>query len=138
MPGRFLRSNRGIETLEAAITTPIALLVMIAAVNLGMAVFGQQAVQAAAREGARMGSVAQECAACYAVSAAQSAIEATPIVESPEVMVLAPGGTAGSILRIRVSAQIPNFMGPLGALFPGLPAGPFTVSAEATFRQEGW
>jgi hypothetical protein len=138
MPGRFLRSNRGLETLEAAITTPIAVLVMIAAVNLGMAVYGQQAVQAAARQGARMGSVAQECAACYAVSAARTAIEASPIVENPEVTVLAPGGTAGSILRIRVSAQIPNLLGPLGALFPGLPAGPFAVSAEATFRQEGW
>ena len=54
--------------LEAAITTPIAILVMLAIVNLGMVVYAQQAVQAAARHGARMGSVAQQCPACYAMS----------------------------------------------------------------------
>ena len=138
MRWRFLRSRNGIETLEAAITAPIAILMTLAAVNLGMAVYGQQAVQAAATYGARMGSVAQECAACYAVTDARAAIEAAKIVENPQVEVLAPGGTAGSILRIRVSGQIPNFMGPLAAIFPGLPTGPFGVSAEATFRQEGW
>ena len=132
------RAFKGLETLEAAITTPIAILVMLAAVNLGMVVYGQQAVQAAARHGARMGSVAQDCAACYAVSAARTAIEASPILENANVEVLAPGGTAGSILRIRVTADVPNFLGPLAGLFPGLPAGPFAVSAEATFRQEGW
>ena len=59
--------------LEAAITTPIAILVMLAIVNLGMVVYAQQAVQAAARHGARMGSVAQQCPACYAMSGAKSA-----------------------------------------------------------------
>src|SRR3990172_5471729 len=135
---KFLKAKRAIETLEAAITFPIAILVMLATVNLGMVVYGQQAVQAAARHGARMGSVAQECPACYAVSAARTAIEASPIIENSVVTVLAPGGTAGSILRIRVSGEIPNFMGPLASLFPGLLEGPFVVSAEATFRQEGW
>ncbi|MDD5369155.1 MAG: pilus assembly protein, partial [Anaerolineaceae bacterium] len=67
---RFLRENQGIETIEAAITLPIAILVMLATINLGMVVYGHQAVQAAARQGARMGSVAQQCGACYAVSAA--------------------------------------------------------------------
>ena len=45
---------------------------MLATVNLGMVVYGQQAVKAAAREGVRMGSVAQQCSACYALSAASS------------------------------------------------------------------
>ena len=58
---RFLKDKRGMEMLEAAITTPIAILVMLAIVNLGMLVYAQQAVQAAARQGARMGSVAQQC-----------------------------------------------------------------------------
>ena len=68
---RLLKCKRAIETLEAAITFPIAILVMLATVNLGMVVYGQQAVQAAARHGARMGSVAQQCGACYASSAAK-------------------------------------------------------------------
>ncbi len=131
---RFLQARKAIETLEAAITFPIAILVMLATVNLGMVVYGQQAVQAAARQGARMGSVAQQCAACYAMSAASSAIATDPIVKHASVAILSPGGVAGSILRVRVSAQIPSF---LGTLAPGLP-GSFNVSAEATFRQEGW
>lgn len=131
---RFLFSKRAIETLEAAITFPIAILVMLATVNLGMVVYGQQAVQAAARHGARMGSVAQQCGACYAVSAATSAINGDPIVKEANVAILSPGGVAGSILSVRVSGSIPSF---LGSLVPGLPAS-FDVSAEATFRQEGW
>jgi hypothetical protein len=131
---RFLFSKRAIETLEAAITFPIAILVMLATVNLGMVVYGQQAVQAAARHGARMGSVAQQCGACYAVSAASSAINGDPIVKEASVAILSPGGVAGSILSVRVSGTIPSF---LGSLVPGLP-GNFPVSAEATFRQEGW
>ena len=131
---RFLRSLNAIETLEAAITLPVAVLVMLAVVNLGMVVYGQQAVQAAARHGARMGSVAQQCGACYAVSGASQAIQHDPIVKSASVDVVAPGGVAGSILTVRVSGQIPNF---IGHLAPGLPAS-FPVSAEATFRQEGW
>jgi len=56
---RFLKDQSAMELLEAAITTPIAILVMLAIVNLGMVVYAQQAVLAAARQGARMGSVAQ-------------------------------------------------------------------------------
>ena len=127
---KFLNAKRAIETLEAAITFPIAILVMLATVNLGMVVYGQQA----ARHGARMGSVAQQCSACYAVSAASSAINGDPIVKEPNVAILAPGGVTGSILSVRVSGSVPSF---LGSLVPGLPAS-FDVSAEATFRQEGW
>ena len=54
---RFLKARDGLETIEAAITTPIAVLIMLATINLGMVIFGQQAVQAAARHGARMGSL---------------------------------------------------------------------------------
>jgi hypothetical protein len=81
-----------------------------------------------------MGSVAQQCGDCYAASAASSAIGSDPIVKEPIVVILSPGGVAGSILRVRVSGTIPSF---LGTLVPGLP-GNFPVSAEATFRQVGW
>jgi len=135
---RFLRAKSAIEMLEAAITTPIAILVMLAIVNLGMVVYAQQAVQAAARHGARMGSVAQQCAACYALSAANQAMSEAQLVQSPAVSVLAPGGSAGSVLRIEVSGSVPNFLAPLTGLFPGLPGDVFRVTADATFRQEGW
>lgn len=135
---RFLKDRSGMEMLEAAITTPIAILVMLAIVNLGMVVYAQQAVQAAARHGARMGSVAQQCPACYASSAAQSAISDAGIVQNASVSVLAPGGSAGSILKIQVSGTVPNFLAPLTGLFPGLPGDTFKVQADSTFRQEGW
>jgi Flp pilus assembly protein TadG len=135
---RFLKDQSGMELLEAAITTPIAVLVMLAIVNLGMVVYAQQAVQAAARHGARMGSVAQQCPACYASSAARSAISDAGIVQNASVSVLAPGGSAGSILKIQVSGTVPNFLAPLTGLFPGLPGDTFRVQADSTFRQEGW
>ena len=118
---RFLKDQSAMELLEAAITTPIAILVMLAIVNLGMVVYAQQAVQAAARQGARMGSVAQQCPACYAASAAQSAISGAGIVENASVSVLAPGGAAGSILKIQVSGTVPNFLSPLTGLPSLLP-----------------
>ncbi len=48
---RFLLERKAIETLEAAITLPIAIVVMLTTINLGMVVYEQQAVQAAARPG---------------------------------------------------------------------------------------
>jgi tetrahydromethanopterin S-methyltransferase subunit D len=81
-----------------------------------------------------MGSVAQQCSACYAIGAASSAINSDPIVKQASVAILSPGEVAGGILTVRVSGSIPSF---LGTLVPGL-AGSFLVSAEATFRQEGW
>jgi Flp pilus assembly protein TadG len=130
---KFISSRSGIETIEAAITTPIAVLIMLATINLGMVIFGQQAVQAAARHGARMGSVAQSCPACYATRGAKEAIGAARLVQNPSVQVLAPGGVAGSILKVRVSGTIPNYLGG----FIGWSA-PFQVSSDVTFRQEGW
>ncbi|MFZ6029565.1 MAG: TadE/TadG family type IV pilus assembly protein [Chloroflexota bacterium] len=131
---RFLRSQGALETAEAAITLPLVLLVMLAIFNLGMVVYGQQAVQQAARHGARMGSVAQQCGACYAASAANGAIANDPVVKNAGVSILAPGGVAGSILTVQVTGEIPNF---IGGLLPGAP-GAFKVSSSATFRQEGW
>lgn len=135
---RFLREKSAMEMLEAAITTPIAILVMLAIINFGVLVYAQQAVQAAARQGARMGSVAQQCAACYASSSAKQAIAQARLVQNASVAILAPGGRAGSILKIQVSGTVPNFLAPITGLFPGLPGQDFKVSADATFRQEGW
>lgn len=135
---KFLKDRKALETVEAAITFPIAILIMLALTNLGLVVFGQQAVQAAARHGARMGSVAQSCPACWAVNEARGSIEGLSLIQNPQVTVLAPGGVAGSTLKIRVTGEVPNFFGGLSALFPGLPSGPFQLRAEATFRQEGW
>ena len=56
-----------------------------------------------------------------------------------DVQIVAPGGIAGAELGVRVNYRVPNWIGSLGGLFPGLPRGEyFTGSTTATFRQEGW
>jgi len=131
---KILQDRNAMETLEAAITTPIAVLIMIATINLGMVIFAQQAVEQAARHGARMGSVAQSNAAAYASNYAGQAIQTSKIVSNPSVTILSASGAAGSLLRVRVSGNVPSFF---GSLIPGLP-NVFVVSADANFRQEGW
>src|SRR5512145_3065112 len=115
---RFLHSKSAIETVEATLALPVVLLVMLAIFNLGMIVYGQQAVQQAARHGVSMGSVAQQCGACYASGAAWGAIANDPVVKNAGVSILAPGGVAGSILTVQVSGEIPIFF---GGLVPGVP-----------------
>ncbi len=79
--------------------------------------------------------LAQDCPPCAAVSAAHSSLAGQPIIRDATVTVLAPGGVVGTTVRIRVTAYIPMIV-PGGATF-GL--GPLTtVSADSTFRQEGW
>jgi hypothetical protein len=135
MQGRFLQDRRAAGTyVEAVITMPIAVLITLFVINGGMVMFAQQAVQAAARHGARMGSVAQQCPTCYAIQGAEDVLHQTPIVRNGKVTILAPGGRPGSILKVRVTGEVPNFLGRLVPLLPN----PFVVKAEATFRQEGW
>jgi len=85
--------------------------------------------QAGDRHDARMASVAHERPASYAASVARIAIEALLIIEQPDATVFAPGGTAGCILRIRVTGETANFIGHLAASLPGLREGTLVVSA---------
>ena len=134
----MLRRTRrtALEVLEAAATIPVMLLILAAIVQLGMGVYAQQAVQNAANYGARMGSTNVACRSCEAVSAAWDQVSRTG-VHSPSVTIEAPGGVVGSILRIRVSGQVPNLMGGIMGFF-GQESGPIKVTADATFRAEGW
>ena len=130
-----LCGEHGSSTVEFAASVVLVILMFLGMVQFGAYLWASSVVENAARHGARMGSVAQSCAACQAVSAAQAALKGQPVIQDPSVSVLAPGGVVGSTVKIRVSARIPLF----------LPAGDTlgldkltTVQAEATFRQEGW
>lgn len=133
---RFFYDQRG-DMAEAVITTPVVILMMLSIINLGMVAYAGQAAENAANYGARRGSVAQTNPAGEAASAAAYAAEQS-LIGSYTVQVVAPGGIAGSELGIRVTYTVPNFMAPLGALFPSLPRGDFVGHTTATFRQEGW
>ena len=132
------RNRKGMEMVEAVVTLPIALFVLVAIVNLGFALYALQAVQNAANYGARMGSVAQDCRSCAAYAAALAQIRQTAVRNSA-AQILAPGGVVGSTLRIKVTGEVPNLMGPLLALLGGPDlGGPIQVAGEASFRAEGW
>lgn len=128
-------SSKGQSSIEFALVVLAFITLFLAMMQVGMYLYGLSVVENAARHGARMGSVSQRCAPCDAIQAAQSALRGVPVINEASVSILAPGGRAGSILRLRVSAQIPLFIPGADAL--GL--GAFrTVTSESTFRQEGW
>lgn len=131
------KSKRALEILEAIGTLPLMLLILCLIINLGFAIYAQQAVEAAANYGARQGSTAQDCRSCAAYAAANQAITKAR-VRNASVQILAPGGTVGSVLKIRVSGEVPNLIGPLMAFFGSSLSGPIKVSADSTFRAEGW
>jgi hypothetical protein len=136
MLSHLFHDERG-DMAEAAITTPIIILLMVTVLNFGMIAYAAQAAENAANYGARRGSVAQENAIGIAVAAAQYAANQSLLGEY-SVQAVAPGGIAGSQLGIRVSYRVPNLVRPLAGLFPGLPRDDFTGDTTATFRQEGW
>ena len=125
----------GQSAVEFALVVSIAIIMFLGMMQFGMYLYGLSIVENAARNGARQGSVSQACPSCEATSAAQASLQGQPVIRDASVAVLAPGGVVGSTVKIRVTAQLPMIV-PGGSTF-GL--GPLTtVSAEATFRQEGW
>ncbi len=131
---RLHRDERGTEMIEAALTIPIVVTLLMGMVNLGITVYAGQMAQEAARYGARVAATAQSNPAGMAYAAAASFASSSFHTGSPQVQVLAPGGVAGSTITVRVTYRVPNFM---GGLVPGVP-NPIVVSGEATSRQEGW
>ena len=134
----MLTDERGSALIEMALILPIMLLVSVVILQFGVAAFAGAAAEAAARQGARVGSVAQVNPAGYAVSEARRVAVTSFSAGQPDVVALAPGGIVGSELTIRVTYQVPNFLSWLTGLFAGLPTGPLPVSGQATFRREGW
>lgn len=131
----FKRKERGQSAVEFALIVTTAIIMFLGMVQFGLYLYGLSIVENAARNGSRIGATSQGCTPCDATAAAQSALQGQPVIRDAAVSVLAPGGVVGSMVRIRVTAHIPMIV-PGGVTF-GL--GPLTtVTAESTFRQEGW
>lgn len=131
-------AERGSGLVEMALTLPLVLLVSLVIIQFGVTAFAGSAAEAAARQGARVGSVAQVNPASYAVAEAQRVAFTSFSAGNPQVIALAPGGVVGSELTLRVTYEVPNFIGFLGGLFAGLPSDSIMVSGQASFRREGW
>ncbi len=130
------RRERGSVLAEAALTIPVMLLLTLGLVNL--ALYGFAAVNAAnaARYGARAGSVAQGNAAAVAQSATWAALNAAPV--GTYTVQVYPAGPRGSLMRVAVYYEVPNYYQGLAALFGGNASSTFVGRAEAFFRREGW
>lgn len=133
------KGERGSVYGEAAFTVPLIMLVTLMLVQGGLLAWGSSVAHNAARHGARMGAVAQVNPWSVAVHEAwRVARDGFPLDDSPDVGLLAPGGAPGSELTVRVRLDVPNIIGPVAAVFGGGLGRNFTVSGDATFRQEGW
>ena len=125
----------GQSSVEFGLLVVAMIIMFLGMMQFGLYLYGLSVVENAARNGARAGSVAQECPTCQAVQAAQASAQGAPVLADPSFEILAPGGVVGSVVEIRVTAHIPLIV-PGGALF-GLES-VLNVSSQATFRQEGW
>lgn len=132
---RFFRDERG-DMVETALTMGIVLLLLTGLVTFALGGYASAAAQSAARHGARMGAVAQENQAAVAYAAATSML--SQIRVGRYYVNVYGGGAPGSVIAVEVRWEVPNFFGPLGALFPGLFNQPLSGSSVAYFRQEGW
>ena len=133
-----LERERGAALIELALTLPVVLLLTLMLIQFGVLAYAGSLAEQAARQGARVGSVAQVNPAGFAVAEAQRVAYTGFSIGHPHVVALAPGGVVGSELTIRVTYQVPNFVGRLAGLFTSLPTDAFAVSGTATFRREGW
>ena len=136
MKPKLLPSGKdGSNTIELAILLPLVLVLLVGMLQLGIYMYGLSMVENAARNAARAGSVAQVCPVCEAQNAAYASIHGSAVISNFSVTILAPGGVVGSTVRIRITARIPMLVPGGTALGLGSLT---TVTAEATFRQEGW
>ena len=133
---RGLGRERGSSSIETAIVFPVMMLLTITIIQFGTLVYARQSAEEAARYGVRMGVVDVGNPSAGAVAAASDyASKALPW--GYHVAVEAPGGVVGSVLRIRVTTQPPNILGPLMGFFGGGGNG-YLITAVAEGRTEGW
>ncbi len=127
--------EKGQSLIEAAVGTPILLLVLLGIINLAM--FGIAGMNAsnAANYGARRASVAQSNVQTVALSNTQSKLAEVPV--GTYSVNVSGGGERGSLIQIAVSYQVPNFFGGIASLFGGS-SEDMRSQTVSYFRQEGW
>jgi Flp pilus assembly protein TadG len=132
---RFLRDRRA-ELDEAALVLPVLLLLTFGLVNLSMVGYASMAANNAANYGARTASVAQDNQAAKAQAAANSMLNGVT-VGTYTVNVLG-SGTPGTIVRVEVTYNVPNWFQSLADLFGVQGPDEFSGTVYSDFRQEGW
>lgn len=93
VPERDKSPERGAVMAEFALILPILLVILFGIVELGIAVNRAQAVEAAAREGARLASISSTTNGDV-TARVNNALAGIPL-DSPVAVAVAPGGCAG-------------------------------------------
>ena len=86
---QHMRSERGAVAIEFAIVAPLLILLIVAIGEFGFALNQHQGLQAAAREGARLGSVDTSTVA-EVQARVTTALDGVPL-DNPAVTVVSPG-----------------------------------------------
>jgi Flp pilus assembly protein TadG len=108
--GRVTRSRRtggdaGISTVEVVILAPIMILFILVLVGFGQLVDGRGAVDSAARDAARAGSIQKDGAVAMDEARRAAAADLTDVCSGP-VTVTAKGWEKGGLFTVDVSCEI--------------------------------
>ncbi|MER5789981.1 TadE/TadG family type IV pilus assembly protein [Streptomyces sp. NPDC001980] len=104
---RALDDDRGLSTVEVVILAPVMILFILVLVAFGQLVDGRGAIDGAARDAARAGSIQKDHAT--AMSEAQKAAEAdlSDVCSGPvSVVQTSAGFQSGTIFTVEVSCEV--------------------------------
>lgn len=124
----FLQMERGGSLVEMALTLPVLLLVLFAILDLGRAVYAQNVIANAAREGARFGAIAPGDS-----QAIQTQTETAIVGLDMSAVTVAVNQTSNTV-RVTVTYQF-NSITPLVGQFLG-PGGAVTLQGVSTMNIE--
>ncbi|MFJ2631855.1 TadE/TadG family type IV pilus assembly protein [Streptomyces sp. NPDC087422] len=102
------RADRGLSTIEVVILAPIMILFILILVAFGQLVDGRGAVDGAARDAARAGSIqrSQGVAMSEAIAAARADLGDTCVAGTLSVKKTSEGFEADTLFRVEVSCTI--------------------------------
>ncbi|MFD4504516.1 TadE/TadG family type IV pilus assembly protein [Streptomyces sp. NPDC058457] len=107
MRNRALDDDRGLSTVEVVILAPVMILFILVLVAFGQLVDGRGAIDGAARDAARAGSIQKDHAT--AMSEAQKAADAdlSDVCSGPvSVVQTSAGFQSGTIFTVEVSCEV--------------------------------
>ncbi|WP_406137395.1 TadE/TadG family type IV pilus assembly protein [Streptomyces sp. NBC_01089] len=99
------RADRGLSTIEVVILAPIMILFILVLVGFGQLVEGRGAVDSAARDAARAGSIQKDGGVAMAEARRAAEADLTDVCSGP-VSVTAKGFVRGGFFTVDVSCQI--------------------------------
>lgn len=137
-----LREERGAELVEFAFILPVLLFVVVGIIDFGFMFRNYEILTNAAREGARLGALAEydipDVRARVKQYAASAGLDQALVVPEPVEVDIPMGITGQTAKAIKVDVSYAHeftFLGPIATLFGGQ-FGSVTLRASSTMRKE--